>query len=156
MLAVAIALATAAVVAGGTASGSILRGDECEAVARPGAGQLNCVGTLPTSRARVVLKSLNGSDERGVALVKLGIHETAVVIALKGAPPGVGQPAHIRKGGCGGKIIASLGNVVDGKRRATVRPLDHTTGFAVAVHASTEKGAPVVACGIVPRHHGNG
>ncbi len=152
ILVAAIASAAAAAVAGGTASGSVLRGDDCEAVARPGAGQVNCVGTLPTSRARVVLKSRNGSGERGVALVKLGLHETTVEITLKGAPAGVGQPAHIRKGGCGGTILASLGNVVDGTRRAMVRPLDHTTGFAVAVRASTERGAPVVACGIVAKH----
>ncbi len=142
-----IALLAGVGVLAGTASAAPLRGDGCESVS------LVCVGTLPTSHARVLLRSRNGSSEQGVAFVKLGIHDTEVVIRLKGAPAGVRQPAHIRLGGCNGKLFAPLGNVVGGRRTATVEPLAHTTGFAIVVRASTEKGAPVVACGVVPRHH---
>jgi hypothetical protein len=116
-------------------------------------GQANCVGTLPASRRRVVLKSRNGSSEHGVAFLTFGLHQTKVEISLTGAPPGVRQPAHIRKGGCLGRIVARLGSVVSGRRLAKVARLVHRSGFAIVVRASTAEGAAVVACGLIPRHH---
>jgi hypothetical protein len=142
-----------AAVAGGAASGSPDRRSACEAATGVDGGRIVCLGSLPSSHARVVLKSRNGSSERGIALVTHGFHETKVVIRLTGAPSGVGQPARIRRGGCLGKTLVSLGNVVNGRRLAKVAPIPHVSGFAIVVHASTTDGAEIVACGVVPRHH---
>jgi hypothetical protein len=111
------------------------------------------VGTLPSSRARVVLKSRNGSGEHGVARVTFGLHQTKVVIQLSGAPSGVTQPAQILRGGCSGRVMARLGNVANGRSVAKVKPLKHLSGLAIAVHASNAEGALLVACGVIPRRH---
>jgi hypothetical protein len=110
---------------------------------------------FPATRFRVVLKSRNGSREHGIALIKFGLHETKVVIRLSGAPQGVRQPAHLHDGRCGSdrKIVAHLGNVVDGRRVARMDPLARVSGFSADIHESTAVGATVIACGVVPRSH---
>jgi hypothetical protein len=148
------ALASAAVclpVVGASAAPS--RGSKCEVAGRTDGGQTVCIGTLPASRSTVTLKSQNGSSEHGVAVVTFGFHQTKVVITLSGAPAGVRQPARIRRGGCLGPSVSSLGNVVNGKRSAKVGPLPHVSGYSIVVHASTAPGAAIVACGVIPPYH---
>jgi len=153
LLGPALAFAAVAAVLTSAASGSSSSRNECEAAARVAGGEWVCVGTVPSSQRRVVLKSRNGSSERGVARVTFGLHQTKVVIRLSGAPSGVRQPALIRKGGCLGRILTRLGNIANGTTLAQVKPLLHRSGLAIVVHASTAKGAEVVACGVIPRHH---
>jgi hypothetical protein len=153
LLITAVTFAAVAAVAGVAASASPDRWTQCEAATGVDRGQVNCLGTLPPSHRRVVLRSRNGSSERGVAFVTFGHHQTKVTISLIGAPPGVRQPAHISKGGCLGRIVARLGSVVSGKRLTKVAPLAHFSGLAVVIHASTAEGAAVVECGVIPRHH---
>jgi hypothetical protein len=126
------------------AAGAPARGHECEV-----AGKV-CVGTLPSSHQRVVLKSRNGSGVRGVASVTLGWHETKVVFRLTGAPAGVRQAVRILRGGCAGKVLRQLGTIVNGRGVARANELSHLTGFAIAVHATADTRAPIVACGVVP------
>jgi len=106
--ALAVLFAAAAVAAVVTASAPA-RGHECEA-----AGKV-CLGTLPSSHARIVLKSRNGSGERGVARMILGFHETQVAFRLSGAPEGVRQTVNLLRGGCGGKVLVRLGSILNGK-----------------------------------------
>jgi hypothetical protein len=136
----------ATVAAAVAAAGAQARGSECEAVGRV------CLGTLPSSHARVVLESRNGSSERGVAGVTLGFHETKVVFRLSGAPRGVRQTVNIRRGGCAGKVLRQLGSIVDGKGVTRANPMQHLSGYAVVVHETTAAGARIVACGVVPRY----
>jgi hypothetical protein len=148
-----VALASAALCfPAAVATASPERGKECEAATRTDGGQTVCIGTLPSSRSKVVLKGWKGSGEHGVAVVTFGFHETKVVITLNGAPTGVGQPARIRRGGCFGPTVSSLGNVVNGKHSVRVGPLPHVAGYSIVVHASTVPGAALVACGIIPAH----
>jgi hypothetical protein len=135
-----VAVAAAAVVAAGAPA----RSGECEA-----AGKV-CLGTLPSSHAHVVLKSRNSSSERGVARVTLGFHETQVVFRLKGAPAGVRQAVDVLRGGCGGKLLARLGSIVDGRGIARGNPIGHLSGYAIVVRETTAGGAQIVACGVVP------
>jgi hypothetical protein len=137
-----VAAAAAAVVAAGAQA----RGTECEAVGKV------CLGTLPSSHTRVVLKSRNGSSERGVAGVTLGFHETKVVFRLSGAPRGVRQTVNIRRGGCAGKVLRRLGSILDGRGVTRANPMAHLSGYAVVVHETTADGARIVACGVVPRY----
>jgi hypothetical protein len=132
----------------GAASASPAGADECEAFGP----QTVCVGTLPASQSKVVLKGWNGSGERGVAVVTFGFHETRVVITLRGAPAGSAQPARIRRGGCFGPTVARLGTVVNGRNSAKAGPLPHVAGYSLVVHASSAPGAALVACGVIPPH----
>jgi hypothetical protein len=97
-----------------------------------------------------VLKSRNSSSERGVARVTLGFHETQVVFRLKGAPAGVRQAVDVLRGGCGGKLLARLGSIVDGRGIARGNPIGHLSGYAIVVRETTAGGAQIVACGVVP------
>jgi hypothetical protein len=135
------------------ANASPSRGNDCEAVAKNERGQTVCLGVLPSSHSTVKLKSFNGSGEHGVAAVTFGLHETKVVITLKGAPHGVRQLARIRRGGCFGRSGLILGNVANGQNFAKVGPLPHVSGYSIVIHASTVQGARIVACGVIPRHH---
>jgi hypothetical protein len=149
-----VALASAALcLPAGAAMASPARGNGCEALTGTDGGQTVCIGTLPSSRSKVVLKSQNGSGEHGVAVVTFGFHETKVVITLNGAPAGVGQPARIRRGGCFGPTVSSLGNIVNGKHSVKIGPLPHVSGYSIVVHSSTAPGAGIVACGVIPPHH---
>ena len=141
---VALAAGLAALVCAAAAAGAPARSHECEA-----AGKV-CLGTLPSSHKRVILTSRNGSSERGVASIVLGFHETRVVFRLQGAPAGVRQTVRILRGGCGGKVLRQLGTILDGKGVARADPMSHLSGFAIAVHETTQSGAPIVACGVVP------
>jgi hypothetical protein len=137
-----VAVAGAAV----AAAGAPARSGECET-----AGKV-CLGTLPSSHKRVVLKSRNGSAELGIASVTLGIHQTRVVFRLSGAPPGVRQAVRLLLGGCRGKQLSRLGTILDGKGVSLADPISHLSGFAIVVHETTAAGATVVACGVVPRY----
>ena len=143
-LKVAVGAGLAALVCAALAGGAPARSKECET-----AGKV-CLGTLPSSHKRVILTSRNGSAERGIASVILGFHETRVTFRLSGAPQGVRQSVRILSGGCGGKVLSRLGTIVDGKGVARANPMSHLSGFAIAVHATTQAGAPIVACGAVP------
>jgi hypothetical protein len=150
---IAGAALAAAVVAAAPPSSAERQG-ACVAVARGDGGAIFCIGA-PASMARVVLKSRNGSAERGVAVITFGLHQTKVVIRLRGAPPDVGQPAHLYEGSCrgAGKAVAFLGLVRNGRRIALADPVPHVSGYSVKVRESTAAGARVVACGEVPHHH---
>jgi hypothetical protein len=140
----ALLLASAAVSV--AAVGAQARSSECEAVGTV------CLGTLPSSHTRVVLKSRNGSSERGIAGVTLGLHETKVVFRLHGAPRGVRQNVNILRGGCGGKVLRRLGSIVDGQGVTRADPMQHLSGYAVVVHETTTARARIVACGVVPKY----
>ena len=139
------ALVTAAAVVAVVTASAPAHGHECEA-----AGKV-CLGTLPSSHARIVLKSRNGSSERGVARMTLGFHETQVVFRLSGAPEGVRQTVNVLRGGCGGKVLVRLGSILNGKGVAHGDPIKHLSGYALVVHETTAAGARIVACGVVPR-----
>jgi hypothetical protein len=109
-----------------------------------------CFGSLPPSQKRVILRSRNGSDERGVAAVTLGLHQTKVVFRLTGAPPGVRQTVRILKSGCDGKVLRRLGTIVGGKGVARTDALPDLSGWSIAVHAGDATGAAIVACGVAP------
>jgi hypothetical protein len=140
------ALVAAAAVAAVVTASAPARGHECEA-----AGTV-CLGTLPSSHARIVLKSRNGSSERGVARMTLGFHETQVVFRLSGAPEGVRQTVNVLRGGCGGNVLVRLGSILNGKGVARGDPIKHLSGYALVVHETTAAGARIVACGVVPRY----
>ena len=137
-----MATAVAAVAAGGLQA----RSNGCEAVGNV------CLGTLPSSHTRVVLKSRNGSSERGTAGVTLGFHETKVVFRLRGAPRSVRQTVNILRGDCGGKVLRRLGSIVNGTGVTRADPMQHLSGYAITVHETTAAGARIVACGVVPRY----
>ncbi len=140
------ALVAAAAVAAVVTAPAPARGNECEA-----AGKV-CLGTLPSSHARILLKSRNGSSERGVARMTLGFHETQVAFSLSGAPQGVRQAVNVLRGGCGGKVLVRLGSILNGKGVARGDPIKHLSGYALVVHETTATGARIVACGVVPRY----
>jgi hypothetical protein len=147
-----VLVALAATLAAGVARGAPFRGTDCEAEPGPDSGQINCVGTLPSSHSTVALKEFHGSGEHGLAAVIFGLHETKVDITLKGAPAGVAQPARIRRGGCFGTSGLSLGSVVGGRHTAKVDPLPHVSGYSIVIYASATRRA-IVACGVIPPHH---
>jgi hypothetical protein len=140
------ALLVATIAVAPPAAGAPARGDECEI-----AGKV-CLGTLPSSHARVVLKSRNGSSEQGVARITLGFHQTQVVFRLSGAPGGVRQSVNVLEGGCGGKVLLRLGSILNGKGVARGDPIEHLSGYAIVVHETTAGGARIVACGVVPQY----
>jgi hypothetical protein len=140
------ALVAAAAVAAVVTAPAPARRNECEA-----AGKV-CLGTLPSSHARILLKSRNGSSERGVARMILGFHETQVAFRVSGAPEGVRQTVNLLRGGCGGKVLVRLGSILNGKGVARGDPIKHLSGYALVVHETTATGARIVACGVVPRY----
>ena len=149
------ALLAGVIAAALTAAGAPARSGECEA-----AGKV-CLGTLPSSHARVVLRSRNGSREQGVARITLGLHQTQVDFSLSGAPGGVRQTVNLLRGGCGGKVrlrtrarlrLLRLGSILNGKGVARGDPIEHLSGYAIVVHETTAGGARIVACGVVPRY----
>lgn len=137
MLAALLVATAAATVA---AAHAPARTTACEAVGNV------CLGTLPSSHTRVALKSRNGSGEHGIAGVTLGFQETKVVFRLSGAPRGVRQDVNILHGGCSGKVLRRLGSIVNGTGIARATPMNHLSGYAVAVHETTAADAPIVAC----------
>ena len=140
------ALLAGVIAAALTAAGAPARSGECEA-----AGKV-CLGTLPSSHARVVLRSRNGSREQGVARITLGFHQTQVDFSLSRAPGGVRQTVNLLRGGCGGKVLLRLGSILNGKGVARGDPIEHLSGYAIVVHETTAGGARIVACGVVPRY----
>jgi hypothetical protein len=151
----ALALVGVLAAAAGTAKGGARSTDSC-LVSGGGGGDNVCIGSIPVSKFRVVLKSTNGSRERGVAWIEFGLHETRVVIRMSGAPREVSQPAHLHAGACGSdrKVVASLGSVRNGRGVASVDPLSVSSRrYAIDIHESTVTGATIVACGSVPNGH---
>jgi hypothetical protein len=146
------ALAAAVVVAASPAAAE--RQGACVAVARGDRGAIVCIGA-PPNMARVVLRSRNGSAQRGLAVITFGLHQTKVVIRLRGAPQGVGQPAYLYEGSCrgAGKAVAFLGLVRNGRRVALADPVPHVSGYSVKIRESTAAGARVIACGEVLHGH---
>jgi hypothetical protein len=111
-----------------------------------------CLGTLPALRTRVVLTSRNGFHVHGVAWVKFGLHETVVVIRLKGMRRGLSRPAQLRVGGCWGRgAVYRLGNVVSGRRTASIEPVPFTGISIVVGESKSTDRAAVIACGMIPR-----
>jgi hypothetical protein len=142
-LGVATAVAATAVGAGAAPQG------ECD-VAAPAAGTKRCYGTLPPVRTTLVLTSRNRSGQRGVAQITFGIHQTKVVLKLRGVASGARQAAHLHAGACGAKgaTIFDLGTVVNGQRTVTLDPFTQKVKrFSIDVHASSADDSPVVACG---------
>jgi hypothetical protein len=112
-----------------------------------------CYGALAPVRRKVVLTSRNSLHVHGVAWITFGFHETRVVIRLRGVPKGFSRPAQLRVGGCWGKgVVYGLGNVVSGRRTASIDPVARVTGISIVVGASKPaERAAVVACGMIPR-----
>jgi hypothetical protein len=154
-LAFILGIVAAGIFAAG-ASAALRAGDRqlvCEAAAQPAGGANACYGTIPPVRTRVLLQSLSGSQEHGVAWITFGLHETNVVIRLKGAPTDVKQPARLYVGGCRGHrgIVYNLGNVVNGRRNVRIESLPRVTGFSIDVREHGRyTSAAVVACGVIP------
>ena len=154
--AVSLLLLALAAVLAGASTASARPTDSCMGASGGGRAYNVCIGSLPLSEFRVVLKSVNGSAERGVAQISFGLHETRVLIRVAGAPRDVAQAAHLHPGGCGGrrKVVASLGSVRNGRRLAVVESLPLAfRRYSIDVHQSTATGALVVACGTVPNRH---
>jgi hypothetical protein len=142
----ALATTLATVACAVAAAGTPARSHDCLV-----AGNV-CLGSLPPSHTRVTLKSLNGSGERGVAAVTLGLHQTKVVFRLTGAPAGVRQTVNLLKGGCGGRVLLRLGTIVNGRGVVRANSISRLSGFAIAVHASSGTGAAIAACAVVRAH----
>lgn len=151
-LSFALGVVTAAAATATAIAAAAAPRDDCTVV-RPGSGTSRCYGTLPPLRRTVVLTSRNGSGQRGVAQITFGIHQTKVVLTLRGAASGARQAAHLHSGACGAKgpIVFDLGDVVNGRRAVTLDPFTKKIKrFSVDVHASSAGRSPVVACGTKP------
>jgi len=108
-----------------------------------------------TTTLTVAIGAQNGSGETGTATLTQNGSDVKVVIAIKGAPAGTPQPAHIHDGTCADLkgVAYPLSNVVDGSSQTTVKgvTIDKLTGgtFAINVHASAADLGKYVACGNV-------
>ncbi|MBV8067458.1 MAG: hypothetical protein JO113_05750 [Candidatus Eremiobacteraeota bacterium] len=102
------------------------------------------------------MQEQNGSGESGTAVLTQTGPDLKVVIALKGAPAGTLQPAHIHDGTCAklgdvykpllpGVTNGSLTTVVKG---VTIDQLLAGT-YAINVHESTTNIGKYVACGSI-------
>jgi hypothetical protein len=108
-----------------------------------------------TSSLTVAIDAQNGSGETGSATLTQTGNDVKVVLAIKGAPAGTPQPAHIHDGTCADLkgVAYPLSNVVDGSSTTTVKgvTIDKLTGgtYAINVHASAADLGKYVACGNV-------
>ena len=95
----------------------------------------------------------NNSGESGTAMLTEDGSKTKVVLAVNGAPPGVGQPVHIHKGSCANldaNPAYGLTTLTDGKSETTVDvPLTtlQNGGFAINGHKSAQDVKTYVFCG---------
>ena len=108
----------------------------------------------------VKLGQQNKSGESGSAKLTPAGDKTKVVISIKGAPKGVGQPAHIHDGTCAKldpKPKYPLTTVMDGKSTSEVPvSLDALMKEKVAinVHKSADDAKVYVACGNITKGGG--
>jgi hypothetical protein len=119
-------------------------------------GILGVAGTGLAQRAApltVRLSPQNNSGESGTAMLTEDGSKTKVVLAINGAPPGVGQPVHIHKGSCAAldaNPAYGLTTLTDGKSETTVDvPLAtlQAGGYAINGHKSAEDVKTYVFCG---------
>jgi hypothetical protein len=104
----------------------------------------------------IQLTPQNNSGESGTAtLTEVGA-KTKVVVAVNGAPAGVGQPMHIHKGTCAQLDPApafGLTTLTNGKSETTVDiPLTNLQqgGYAINGHKSAQDAKTYVFCGNIP------
>ncbi len=102
----------------------------------------------------VQLGPLNSSGESGTAVLseEAAGTKTKVVVNIKGAPAGVGQPLHVHKGTCAQidpKPTFGLTTLTDGKSETVidVQIGDLRKGFAINGHKSAQEANTYVFCG---------
>ncbi len=103
----------------------------------------------------VQLGALNNSGETGTAVLTDAGPKTKVVVEVKGAPAGVGQPLHVHKGTCAQldpKPAYGLTTLTGGKSETTIDvPIgDLRKGFAINGHKSAQEASVYVFCGNIP------
>jgi hypothetical protein len=103
----------------------------------------------------VQLGPQNNSGESGTAVLTDAGPKTKVVIEVKGAPAGVGQPVHVHKGTCAqldAKPAFGLTTLTNGKSETTIDvPIgDLRKGYAINGHKSAQESSVYVFCGNVP------
>lgn len=117
------------------------------------------VGIGATEAAGPVIVQLtpqNGSGEAGTATLTEDGSKTKVVVAINGAPAGVGQPLHVHKGTCAQLNPApayGLSTLANGKSDTTIDvPLTQLQqgGFAINGHKSAQEVSTYVFCGNIP------
>ena len=105
----------------------------------------------------VKLSQQNKSGESGTAKLTPMGDKTKVDINIKGAPKGVGQPAHIHDGTCAKldpKPKYPLTTVMDGKSTTEVSADIKTLmagNLAINVHKSADEAKVYVACGNISK-----
>jgi Cu/Zn superoxide dismutase len=119
-------------------------------------GVLGIAATGVAQRAAPItvrLSPQNNSGESGTATLTEDGSKTKVVVAVNGAPPGVGQPIHVHKGSCAAleeKPAYGLTTLTDGKSETTIDvPLTTlmTGGYAINGHKSAQDVKTYVFCG---------
>ena len=103
----------------------------------------------------VQLRPQNNSGETGTAVLTEAGPKTKVVVEIKGAPAGVGQPVHVHKGTCAQldpEPAYGLTTLTDGKSETTIDvPLGVLRqGFAINGHKSAQDAKTYVFCGNIP------
>ena len=104
----------------------------------------------------IQLTPQNNSGESGTAVLTEVGAKTKVVVAVNGAPAGVGQPMHIHKGTCASLDPApafGLTTLTAGKSETTVDvPLTNLQqgGYAINGHKSAQDAKTYVFCGNIP------
>lgn len=103
----------------------------------------------------VQLTPLNNSGESGTAVLTDAGAKTKVVVQIKGAPAGVGQPLHVHKGTCAqldAKPAYGLTTLTGGKSETTIDvPIgDLRKGYAINGHKSAQEASTYVFCGNIP------
>ena len=103
----------------------------------------------------VQLTPQNNSGESGTAVLTDAGPKTKVVVEIKGAPAGVGQPLHVHKGMCAkldAKPAYGLTTLAGGKSETTIDvPIgDLRKGYAINGHKSAQEANTYVFCGNIP------
>ena len=103
----------------------------------------------------VQLTPQNNSGESGTAVLTDAGPKTKVVVEIKGAPAGVGQPLHVHKGTCAQlnpQPAYGLTTLSNGKSETTIDvPIgDLRKGFAINGHKSAQEASVYVFCGNIP------
>ncbi len=108
---------------------------------------------VASKSVRVPLSTLNGSDQKGEAVLTEVDGQVQVAINLEGAPAGIPQPAHIHIGSCDtiGDPVYSLSAVEDGTSKTTLTAslgaLKLGGPLAIDVRKSVADIGTDVACG---------
>jgi Cu/Zn superoxide dismutase len=102
----------------------------------------------------VQLTPQNNSGESGTAVLTDAGPKTKVVVEVKGAPAGVGQPLHVHKGTCAQldpKPAYGLTTLSGGKSETTIDvPIgDLRKGYAINGHKSAQDIKTYVFCGSI-------